>query len=106
MISKFKKPSAIDVEKFENLYHAGLAPSEIAEKFGVRRSKLAQWMRDHGYQRLCPAHQEIARQMYDERASDLDIAMRINCHVSAVSNWRAKNKLKKLNWVRTDGCEQ
>ncbi len=86
---------AIDKQEFEPLYHAGLNPSEIAEKLSVKRPSLTVWMRTHGYPVICPENQKIAKEMHVAGATDLEIAMRINCMVSVVLFWRERNGLRK-----------
>lgn len=97
--SKFKKPSKIDTQEFEMLYNAGLSPHDIAVQLGLERTVVSAWMRQHGYQRFCPDHQKIARQMYDDGATDFEISQRLHSTVSAVSIWRENNKLKKKSRV-------
>ena len=85
----------INRDEFERLYNQGLNTSQMAEALGANRPQLTTWMRAHGYPTICPENQKIAREMHSAGATDLEIAMRINCVTSVVLFWRERNGLRK-----------
>jgi uncharacterized protein YjcR len=85
----------IDKQQFESLYYQGYNPSEIAERLGLSRECVYGWMYIRGYRAICPEFQKIAHEMYYSGATDLETAMATNSNVSAIAQWREKNKLPR-----------
>lgn len=85
----------IDVQKFHELYHAGTHIPEIAKSLGVSYHMLIDWMRDHGYDSMCPEKHAIAMELWRNGATDAEIAEAIDRSYSRIAVWRESHKLRK-----------
>jgi len=93
-------PTEADLEMRMALYHQGLTDPQIAARTGVLDKTITAWrkrnslMPNHAPHRAhTPEQVATKHRMWENGATDAEIAHTVGCHVGAIRKWRARLKL-------------
>lgn len=101
------KSVQIDLERGRAMFEAGATDEEIAEAFGVRPYRVAEWRSQNGLTRtrggdrtkcsfLPPIDELRAMDLYHEGYDDLAMSEALGVTVRRVQNWRLRMGLKRV----------
>lgn len=101
------KSVQIDLERGKAMFEAGATDEEIAEAFGVRPYRVAEWRSQNGLARtrggdrtkggfLPPIDELRAMDLYLEGYDDLAMSEALGVTVRRVQNWRLRMGLKRV----------
>lgn len=101
------KAVQIDLERGKEMFEAGATDEEIAEAFGVRPYRVAEWRSQNGLARtrggdrtkggfLPPIDELRAMDLYREGYDDLAMSEALGVTVRRVQNWRLRMGLKRV----------
>ena len=85
----------INKTEFEALYYDGYSPVQIAEVLGVKYASVWWYMNHNVYPRICPKNDQIIREMCEEGAKDIEIAMKTNLTIGQIRKYIDERRITR-----------